>query len=269
MPPTVARLYRFPVKGMTAEPAERVRVLKAGAVEGDRVLGFLRTGVVDSPDRPSALGGWWRKQHFTALMVAPGVARLAARFDPDTRRLAIALDGAELAAGDVAAPDDRARLAAAVTRYVAALGEPRLEPEDAYTLVGDGATPRFHDRGPGHVTLVGSASVAALAGALGAPVDERRFRMNVTLEGLAPWEELDWIGRRVRIGALDVDVTGPVVRCLATHANPESGERDLDVMQTLTRAFGHEQPTMGVLAVPRAAGEIAIGDAVTVSNKLR
>jgi uncharacterized protein YcbX len=114
------------------------------------------------------------------------------------------------------------------------------------------------------VTLVGAASVAALAQALGAPVDERRFRMNVTLDGLAPWQELDWIGRRVRIGELEFDVTGPVVRCLATHANPESGERDLDVMQTLTRAFGQEQPTMGVLAVPRAAGEITIGDAVTV-----
>ena len=265
MPALIVRLYRFPVKGMTAEPAERVSVLAGGAVEGDRVLGFIRANVVDTPDRPSALGGWWGKRHFTALMVAPGVARLAARFDPDTHRLAIALDGAALADGDVAVAGDRARLADAVTRYVAGLGEPRLEPGDGYTLVGDGVTPRFHDRGPGHVTLVGAASVAALAQALGAPVDERRFRMNVTLDGLAPWAELEWIGRRVRIGAVEFDVTGPVVRCLATHANPEGGERDMDVMQTLTRVFGHAQPTMGVLAVPRAAGEIAVGDVVTVS----
>lgn len=263
MPATVARLYRFPVKGMTAEPAARVRVLKGGAVEGDRVLGFIREAVVARPDRPSALGGWWGKRHFTALMVAPGVARLAARFDPEAHRLTIALDGHVLADGNVSVAADRDRLAAAVTQYVAGLGEPRLEPGDRYTLIGDGITPRFHDRGPGHVTLVAAASVEALAGALGAPVDERRFRMNVTLDGLAAWEELAWIGRRVRIGDVEYDVTGPVVRCLATHANPESGERDMDVMQTLTRVFGHEQPTMGVLAVPRTAGAIAVGEALT------
>ena len=263
MPPTVARLYRFPVKGMTAEPASRLGVLADGAVEGDRVLGFIRANVLDSPDRPSALGGWWRKQHFTALMVAPGVARLAARFDAETQRLTIALDGAVLADGDIAVESDRDRLAAAVTSFVARLGEPALEAGGRYALIGDGVTPRFHDRGPQHVTLVGAASVASLGEALGADVDERRFRMNVTLDGLEPWAELDWIGRRVRIGAVEFDVTGPVVRCLATHANPESGVRDLEVMQTLTRVFGHERPTMGVLAVPRAAGEIAVGDEVT------
>jgi hypothetical protein len=109
-----------------------------------------------------------------------------------------------------------------------------------------------------------SASVAALAETIGAEVDERRFRMNAVLDGLRPWEELEWIGRAVRIGDVEFDVTGPVIRCLATHANPVTGERDLQVMTTLTRQIGQEQPTMGVLAVPRAAGELAVGDGVTL-----
>ena len=43
-------------------------------------------------------------------------------------------------------------------------------------------------------------------------------------------------------GAGDRDL----VRCLATHANPSTGERDRDVMNTLVRAFGQEQPTFAV-----------------------
>ena len=68
---------------------------------------------------------------------------------------------------------------------------------------------------------------------------------------------------RRMIRDLEFDVTGPIVRCLATHANPDTGERDLDVMQTLTREFDQARPTMGVLAVPRTAGTIAVGDEVT------
>ena len=104
----------------------------------------------------------------------------------------------------------------------------------------------------------------ALAEAVGSEVDERRFRMNVVLDGLDPWEELGWVGRSIRLGGTEFKVTGPVVRCLATHASPQSGERDIDVMKTLTSAFGQEEPTIGVLAVPRGGGELAPGDEVTV-----
>ncbi len=263
MTATVARLYRYPVKGMSAEPCDRLRVLASGAPEGDRVLGFLLQSALAAPDREMAGADWWRKERFTVLMNTPGLARLAAAFDADTRRLEVRLDGRTLAVGDVADPADRRRLADAVTAYVRGLDDSSLKPGDALHLVGDGATPRFHDRGPRHVTLMASASVAALAEVIGAEVDERRFRMNVVLDGLRPWEELEWIGRSVRVGALEFEVTGPVIRCLATHANPVTGERDLQVMTTLTRGMGQDEPTMGVLAVPRSGGELTVGDAAT------
>ncbi|MBM3141278.1 MAG: MOSC domain-containing protein [Chloroflexi bacterium] len=264
--PEVVRLYRFPVKGMTPEPRERLRVLASGAIEGDRVLGFLHASAAGAPDRELPAGEWWRKQRFTVLMNTPGLARLGAAFDAGARRLTVRLGDETLAEGAVDGEAGRAVLADAVTRYVRTLGDSSLRRGDALTLVGDGVTPRFHDRGPRHVTLLGSASVAALAEAIGAEVDERRFRMNATIDGLRPWEELAWIGRRVRIGGVEFDVTGPVIRCLATHANPITGERDLEVMQTLTRRLGQDEPTMGVLGVPRAAGEIAVGDAVELSG---
>jgi uncharacterized protein YcbX len=55
------------------------------------------------------------------------------------------------------------------------------------------------------------------------------------------------------------------VRCLATHANPKTGERDLPVMQTLTRAFAQAQPTLAIGLLTRGAGgTIRLGDTVTV-----
>src|SRR5437868_3224744 len=83
-------------------------------------------------------------------------------------------------------------------------------------VIGDGATPRYHDSEAGQVTLHGRASVQDLALALGdAELSELRFRSNIAIEGAEAWAELGWVGRRVRIGALDFEVARVKVRCLA------------------------------------------------------
>ena len=257
---TVSKLYRFPVKGLTPQSVERVSLRADGAIEGDRVLGFLLADAGEE-QRP----GWWAKASFLTMQNTPGLALVSATYDESTHTLSLSHAGSEVASGDVRIDEDRARLAAAIGDLVQSFDENPLtgHPERTpVSLVGDGDTPRFHDRTARNVTLMGSASLDALDGVLGDKLDERRFRMNMTIEGLDAWEDLSWIDGGVRIGNVELDVTGPIVRCLATHANPVTGQRDHDVMQTLTREFDQERPTIGVLAVPRAPGVITLGDEV-------
>ena len=73
------------------------------------------------------------------------------------------------------------------------------------------------------------------------------------------------MGRKVCIGTATFDVVRPKVRCLATHANPTTGERDVPMLTTLTVVFGQEKPTFGVAMVPsHAGGHIHVGDHVTL-----
>lgn len=61
------------------------------------------------------------------------------------------------------------------------------------------------------------------------------------------------------------DVVRHKTRCLATHANPRTGERDLPLMTTLVKAFGQKEPTFAVGIVTRGSGgEIRLGDDVSV-----
>jgi len=66
------------------------------------------------------------------------------------------------------------------------------------------------------------------------------------------------------VGSVIFDTIVPKVRCLATHANPRTGERDLEVMQTLIRAFRQQQPTFGIGMLSAGGGDIRIGDEVAV-----
>ena len=133
-------------------------------------------------------------------------------------------------------------------------------------LVGDGVTPRYTDAEAGEVTLHSRASLRQLAAALGgSEVNELRFRSNIALDGLEAWEEQGWVGRKIRIGLVEFEVVRLKLRCLATHANPETGERDLPILTTLPKAFGQERPTFAVAIVPsRSGGQIHIGDPVSL-----
>jgi uncharacterized protein YcbX len=258
----VAALYRYPVKGFTPEVCESLTVLTDGRVAGDRVLG------VRFADAPEADEEWSRKAGMLVLMNTPGLARLRLRYDETAGRLRIELDGAPFA-DDALDEAGRARLAEALTAYAATLEENPLRdhPERLpLRIVGDGVTPRYHDAESGEVTLHGRESLAALGRAIGdTGISEARFRSNIAVEGLAAWEELDWVGRQVRVGGMKFEVSRLKGRCLATHANPLTGERDLPVLTTLTRVVEQERPTFAISLRALAPGVVRVGDVVEVT----
>lgn len=260
--PRVVALYRYPVKGFTPEACETLTVLAEGRIAGDRALG-LRFANSPVPDH-----AWSRKYEFVALVNTPGLAPLDVRFDHRALRLRISRDGAVL----VDAPLDdagRRRIAEAVAGFVLTLDENPLShhPERLpLRLIGDGVTPRYQDNEAGQVTLHSRQSLAAVAIAVGdAGLSEARFRSNIIVEGLAAWEEQTWIGKSIRIGQVTFDVVKPKVRCLATHANPVTGRRDMQLLLTLKRAFAQEEPTFAVGMITQGAGgEVRLGDEVRV-----
>ena len=256
----VVALYRYPVKGFTPQSVARITVLPGGRVAGDRVLNFRFA------DAPVADEQWCRKYHGVVLVNTPGLARLQVEFDDRLQRIKIFFKKQILADADLSEAG-RQRLVDAITGYVLSLDENPLTGEPArlpLKLVGDGATPSYQDNARGMVTLHSRESLASAAIALNdANLDEGRFRHNIVIEGVPAWAEQSWVGRKLRVGQVEFEVAKPEVRCLATHANPHTGERDLQVMQTLVKAFAQKEPTFGVGMLSDIGGEIQVGDAVT------
>ncbi len=265
--PRIAALYRYPLKGFTPERPGTLSIGEDGRVAGDRVLGIRLA------DNPAADDEWSSKHGMLALVNTPGIARLIVIFDDRARRLRVSLDGAALADESIDDVGGRTRIAAAVQDYALGLDESALRNRPdrlPLRLVGDGVTPRFPDRDTGIISMHGRGSLAALGEAIDdAHLDEVRFRSNIAIEGLEPWEELSWPeGATIRIGSMTFDVPRGLVRCLATHANPSTGDRDRDVMNTLVRAFGQEQPTFAVSLRALAPGELHVGDELEVLSRV-
>lgn len=277
--PRVAALYRHPIKGFTPEQHDELTVQPDGRIAGDRVLAFRFADAAQSEQRDGL--DYWPKSKGLALESFPALAALQVAYDHDAQRVHITHDGSLLV--DVVLDDDgRDTLTAIMTAFVLDSPEWKLLQREGrlpLVLVGDGAQARFQDRPRGFVTVHSTASVDAVSAVLEQELDHRRFRSNVVIDGADAWDELSWTGEvrigEVRIGDVRFTAEGPIVRCLAPHANPDTGIRDARILTALTRDIGLPEPTLGRLLLLQgvtgvvgegrgAGGVIRVGDEVTV-----
>lgn len=67
--------------------------------------------------------------------------------------------------------------------------------------------------------------------------DRRRLRPNLLIGGVDGLAEQDWQGRRLRIGEVEIQLADLRERCIMTTIDPDTGERDLDVLRKIRRDF--------------------------------
>jgi uncharacterized protein YcbX len=114
-------------------------------------------------------------------------------------------------------------------------------------------------------TIVGRASCRRLGEELGSPVDPRRFRMLLELDGLEPHAEDAWEGLRVRVGDAVVVGGGPVPRCAVTTQDPDTGIVTLDTLRGIRAYRGRrdgEWLDFGVYFDVVEPGVVRVGDEV-------
>ena len=257
--PRVIELFRYPVKSFTPEKTNVLRVVD-GRVAGDRVFAFrfANKGSIDDLV-------WQAKHNFVAMVNTPGLGLIKVEFDELHRALSFKFGEEVFVNGSIDSHSDRVRICQAVYEFISGLDvnpfsdHPERLP---LNLIGDGRRGLFHDTAAGGLTLHSVDSVRAVETGMSLDIDGRRFRSNVIVEGTAAWEEFTWPSRLV-IGEHKYNIVRPVTRCLAVHANPVTGERDIQLMDGLVRANGVEAPTFGIRLDPvDSESEICVGDSV-------
>ncbi len=243
----VAQLYRYPVKGLAAEPLAEVTLRRGECLPQDRRFALAQG---DNPFNPAA-PAWMSKRQFGCLAMNAGLALLDAAFSAATGTLALRAPDGTVLAGDTTTAAGRAEIAAFLTRHLGAeaRGTPRFLEAPGHN---------FTDVAPKCVSLLGLASLAALEQASGTRLDPLRFRANVHLSGGAPWAEFDLVGQEIRLGGARLRVFKRIVRCPATQVNPVTAQRDADPPAWLRQHFGHAD--LGVYAEVLEPGRVAPGD---------
>jgi uncharacterized protein len=247
----VRSIYRYPVKGLTPEPLQRVKLAAGQTVPCDRLYAIENGPSGFDPAAPK----YQPKARFLMLMRNERLAMLRTRFDDANHTLIVGYDGREAARGDLRTAGGRA----AIERFFSSFsadelrGPPRVLHAPGFS---------FSDVAAKVVSIINLASVADLENYVGAPIDPLRFRANLYVTGWPAGQELDMVDRKISIGnGVQAKITKRIVRCAATNVDPATGIRDLAIPDTLMKSFGHAD--CGVYAEIVTPGEIAVGDNIS------
>ena len=252
---TLTSIYRYPLKGLSPQPYQRVTLCTGQTLPNDR-----RYAVENGPSGfDPAAPAWLSKANFLMLMRNERLARLDTHFDDETHMLTVREGDHEAARGDLRTPDGRQAIEAFFTGFCAdeLRGPPRVLHAPGHS---------FSDVAKKVVSIVNLASVAEIETRTGAAVDPLRFRANLYVEGWPAWGEFELIGQILSVGAqARLKVVKRIMRCAATNVEPGTGIRDLTIPATLTRSFDHAD--CGIYAEVIAGGPIAAGDRIDISSR--
>jgi uncharacterized protein YcbX len=252
-PAEITGLYRYPVKGLTPEPLQRVPLRIGETFPADR-----RYAIENGPSGfDPAAPAWRAKTHYLMLMRNERLAAYRAHFDDASDHLTIRKNGEVVVRGNLETAEGRAAIEAFFAQNFAdeLKGPPKI-------LSGGGFS--FSDVARKVVSIINLGSLKAIEAMVGAAVDPLRFRANLYLRNWPAWHELDLVGRTLAVGDARLEVVKRITRCAAVNVDPDTAARDLAIPEAIRACLGHND--CGIYAEVIAPGTIALGDKIAVAE---
>lgn len=261
----VSSLWRHPVKGFTPENVPEALLSPGAFFPFDRLFALEVGHSGFDPDNPKVIS----KQRFTVLARFPAVARLRTRYDEVEDELELSDEDGKAWRFSMSDPAGRHAFARHVETVLA-----RHEDYDPVAFPLNLLTApdfdhvrshfRFTDSGKGFVSFLNLNSLRDLGQRIGADLDPLRLRCNIWVEGLGAFEDHNFVGRMIRLGEEGpaFEVLKPIERCVATHVNPDTAMRDVDICRGLWDHYGHRD--CGLYARILKGGVVRPGDRLHV-----
>jgi len=263
----VISLSRFAIKGLDPDQLSEVTLERGASMPFDRRWA-LRAVSGEAWDGTN----WIHKSNFLCKFTAThALPRFLTRFDDQTLTLSVWERGETTSEHEavqsapacfrLSDPDGKAALE---TFFSKVYGQPLVLEDGGVAfqfgntnagLGANGNTRTLH--------IVNAETCREVSEAVGAEIDPMRFRPNIVIDGLRPWEEFEWVGRSVVIGGVELDVIKRTVRCKGV--NVDRSEY-IDIPEVLQEKFPDKGPYLGVYAQTTAGGFMRLGDAVRAQS---
>jgi uncharacterized protein YcbX len=247
----LTQIVRHPVKSVGFETLTHAALEPGAALPFDRHWAIAHAAAKFG----AAPTGWASKMNFLRGWAEPALMAVSCTFDPETGALTLHHPKARTVTLHPGTPQGDA----ALIDWVRPLW-PDTRPAPAHVVHVPGQA--MTDSAEPFVAILNHASNRALGQRMGRDLSIHRWRGNLWLDGLAPWEEFDLIGRDITIGSVRLRVDDRITRCRATAANPDTGALDADTLGALQDGYGHQD--FGVFATVLTGGTIRPGDEVTL-----
>ena len=248
---TLSRIVRHPIKSVGHEELDSATLSPGRALPWDRAWAIKTAGAPFD----GAPAGWVPKQAFVRGVAAGSLQAIRADFDDGSGR--VTLFHPDLMPFTGILPD----CGPALIDWLRPLWPDTRPAPQALVARSDGGA--LTDVPDPWVAILSTTSNRILGARMGMDLSIHRWRGNLWLDGLAPWEEFDLVGRDIRIGPATLRVEARITRCAATTFDPATGHQRGDTLAALESGWDHTD--FGVYARVIRGGQIAPGDKVSLA----
>lgn len=247
----LTEIWRHPIKSHGREQLAQIKLSEGKCIPWDRRWAVAHDMASIDPEAPE----WVPCSNFSRGAKAPMLQAITAEVDLPTQTVTLSHPNLPKITVD---PDNEADGLALIKWVTPISPSNRALPAQIMRAPGRGMT----DSNYPSISLINMASHREVSEHLDQKLSHLRWRGNLILENLEPWEETNWIGRTIRLGLAEIEIREAITRCNATKANTDTGEIDADTLGALQSGWGHQQ--MGVYGVVTKTGDIHQGDSVEV-----
>jgi len=239
----ISAIFRYPVKSMAGELLDVARLSWHG-LEGDRRFAFRRLN--DQSAFP-----WLSASKLPQLLI----------YKP----FGLDSNSPELLPKHVRTPDGK--------EYELRSDELRQEISSRYGSEVELMSLKHGVFDEACISVISLATVDGVGRESGRELDLRRFRPNVVIEtnNTEPFTEDQWVGRTLMFGEgnsgadpiATIGITMKDERCVMVNLDPDTAEKDSEVMKTIVRLNGNYAGVYGTVV---GVGELRVGQVVRLGE---
>jgi uncharacterized protein YcbX len=258
---TISSINYCPVKSVSFQTLEKCEIKKDIGIIGDRIFAFAKDLDIDNAQlfekSPEERKGKWNK--VLTLKNSPVLNKY--NFLYKENNLTLIFKDKEILTIDINELSERQLLSNKIKELENSLKEPIV-------LMKNEEFPFFDTSISNKVDFINSVSLINIQSVndfqkkINEKVEISRFRGNICIDGIKPWEEREWIGKTIKINNISFKVEKNIPRCVAINLKPKTDDNSLNLLQSLKKTYDHFE--MGIYLTALSDGEIRIGNKLII-----
>ena len=252
----ISRIYYSPVKSLSFNSVNSIKVIKSVGLENDRIFSFSRNisfkeaKIIEKEPNKRSL------QNFLSLKNSPFLNKYNFSFINNV--LSLNIKHKEINKISISKKKEIKALLKLLVKL-----EPQIKSQ--IFLLYNLKYPFFDTMPDNSISFINLNSVKDLSKKIGKEIEFERFRGNIYVKNMPSWKEMKFIGDIIKINNCNFKVTKAIPRCSATNLKPKTDKNTINLPQALKKIYGHIN--MGIYLKPLNDGNINVNDKIHIHSK--
>ena len=252
----IKKLYYSPIKSFNFIEDKSLKIIKNIGIENDRIFAFVRNKTKEEALKFQEKQYLRNNQSYLSLKNTPILNNYRLEFY--NQNLKVYLKNEEI----ISISDFNFENLQLITKEIKKK-EIDLKDKEIFMIYNQKVP--FYDMINDHVvSLINLESLKDFEIRSGLSIDHERFRANIVIDGMKPFQELELAKKKIKIGDTLFEVFCNTPRCKATIYPYQSTTLDINIPQKLNEIYDHID--FGIYLKPIEDGIISLNNEIKVIN---